>query len=261
MGPGSSRALQAEPLRPASVLLADPAWHQFVPRAEATARRAARAAGCTATILLADDRTVRRLNARDRGQDKPTNVLTYDPPAPGLPGQIVLALGVLRREAAAAHRRPSHHLAHLIVHAALHLAGLDHQQAGAARQMEMAEARILGRIGVPNPWKQGQGALPPGPPPRARPWNPSVGSVRVGGVAERVGGRGGAAQPGGTERQSASFPRLRRPASPAHALRDTPHTHGTNGRVPRDEFPGGGPGSSAPWPCFHASRIPRFPPR
>ncbi|HVB68747.1 MAG TPA: rRNA maturation RNase YbeY, partial [Acetobacteraceae bacterium] len=198
MGPGSSRALQAEPLRPASVLLADPAWHRFVPRAEATARRAAHAAGCTATILLADDRTVRRLNARDRGQDKPTNVLTYDPPAPGLPGQIVLALGVLRREAAAAHRRPNHHLAHLVVHAALHLAGLDHQQAGAAREMEMAEARILGRIGVPNPWKQGQGALPPGPPPRARPWNPSVGSVRVGGVGERVGGRGGAAQPGGT---------------------------------------------------------------
>ncbi|MGH7043845.1 MAG: rRNA maturation RNase YbeY [Acetobacteraceae bacterium] len=147
------------------MILADPAWRRFVPHAEAVARRAARAAGTDATILLADNRTVRRLNARDRGKDKPTNVLTYDPPAPGLPGQIVLALGVLKCEAAAAHRRPAHHLAHLIVHAALHLAGQDHQHAGQARRMEMAETRILGRIGVPDPWKPGQGALPPGPPP------------------------------------------------------------------------------------------------
>ena len=254
MGPGSSRALPAEPLRPASVLLADPAWRRFVPRAEATARRAARAAGCSATILLADDRTVRRLNARDRGQDKPTNVLTYDPPAPGLPGQIVLALGVLRREAATARRRPSHHLAHLIVHAALHLAGLDHQQAGEAREMEMAEARILGRIGVPNPWKQGQGALPPGPPPRARPWNPSVGSERLGGVAERVGGAG---QPRERSAKALRSPRLPRPA---HALRDTPQTLRTSRWGPGDEFPGGVQGQS-PWPCSHASRTPRSPPR
>ncbi|MDE2007814.1 MAG: rRNA maturation RNase YbeY [Rhodospirillales bacterium] len=135
------------------MLIAAPAWRRLVPRAEALARRAARAAGTGATILLADDRTVRRLNARDRGRDKPTNVLTYPPPGPGLPGQIVLAFGVLRAEAAAARRRPAHHLAHLIVHGALHLAGEDHHRAGEARRMEMAEARLLARIGVPNPWK------------------------------------------------------------------------------------------------------------
>ncbi len=135
------------------VILADPAWHRFVPRAEALARRAAAAAGARATVLLADDRLVRRLNARDRGRDRPTNVLTYDPPSPGLPGQIVLALGVLRREARAASRPPAHHLAHLVVHAALHLAGQDHVHPGAARRMEMQETRLLARLGVPNPWK------------------------------------------------------------------------------------------------------------
>lgn len=141
------------PVPPAEIVIAVPAWRCLIPRAEATARRAARVGGTGATILLADDRTVRRLNARDRGRDRPTNVLTYDPPAPGLPGQIVLALGVLRAEAAAARRRPAHHLAHLIVHAALHLAGHDHAHAGPARRMEMTEARLLARIGVPNPWK------------------------------------------------------------------------------------------------------------
>lgn len=157
MGPGCSRARSAGPAS-VRVIVADPAWRRLVPRAEAVALRAAAAAGTEATLLLADDRTVRRLNARDRGKDKPTNVLTYDPPAPGLPGQIVLALGVVRREAAAAGRRPAHHLAHLVVHAGLHLAGADHAGAGEARRMELAEARILHRIGVPNPWKPGRGA-------------------------------------------------------------------------------------------------------
>jgi len=93
---------------------------------------------------------VRQLNARHRGRNKPTNVLTYLQPAP----EVILALGVVRREAAAACRNPAHHLAHLVVHGALHLAGYDHIAAGDARRMEQAEARILRRLGVPNPWKR-----------------------------------------------------------------------------------------------------------
>jgi probable rRNA maturation factor len=60
----------------------------------------------------------------------------------------------VRREAAAAARRPAHHLAHLVVHGALHLAGHDHHRAGEARRMEQTETRILHRLGVPNPWKR-----------------------------------------------------------------------------------------------------------
>jgi probable rRNA maturation factor len=69
-------------------------------------------------------------------------------------GDIVLALGTVRREAHAQGRRPAHHLAHLVVHGCLHLQGHDHHEAGDARRMEMEEARILHRIGVPNPWKR-----------------------------------------------------------------------------------------------------------
>ena len=101
-------------------------------------------------MVLAADRTVRRLNARHRGRNKPTNVLTYEHPAP----EMILALGVVRREAAAQVRRPAHHLAHLVVHGALHLHGLNHHHPGEARRMEMAEARILHRLRVPNPWKR-----------------------------------------------------------------------------------------------------------
>jgi probable rRNA maturation factor len=34
------------------------------------------------------------------------------------------------------------------------LQGHDHHGAGEARRMEMAEARILRRLGVANPWKR-----------------------------------------------------------------------------------------------------------
>jgi probable rRNA maturation factor len=101
------------------------------------------------TIVLSDDRVVRDLNARHRGINKPTNVLTYEEPAP----EVILALGVIRAEARSAGRPPGDHLAHLVVHGALHLQGEDHEHPGDARRMEMAETRILHRIGVPNPWK------------------------------------------------------------------------------------------------------------
>ena len=154
MEPGSRcPALAGNPKgidRRVEVIVAAPAWRRLVPQAEAVATRAAVAAGAAGTVVLADDRAVQRLNARHRGRNKPTNVLTYERPAP----ELVLALGVVRREAAAAARRPAHHLAHLVVHGALHLAGHDHIGVGEARRMELAEARILHRLRVPNPWKR-----------------------------------------------------------------------------------------------------------
>jgi probable rRNA maturation factor len=144
------------------VVLADPAWRRAVPRAEALARRAAIAAlaaeGAAAgdggmTILLADDRALRRLNAQHRGKDKPTNVLSFPGGVPGHLGDIALALGVVRRESQAAGRRIEAHLAHLVAHGTLHLLGHDHLEAGEARRMERAEARVMARLRLPNPWK------------------------------------------------------------------------------------------------------------
>jgi probable rRNA maturation factor len=132
------------------LVVADPHWHRLIPNAAAVVRRAAHAAGMSGTIILSSNRDVQALNARHRGRNKPTNVLTYEHPAP----EIILALGVVRAEAQAQGRRPAHHLAHLVVHGALHLTGQDHHHPGDARRMEMAESRILHRIGVPNPWRR-----------------------------------------------------------------------------------------------------------
>lgn len=152
------------PLPGIDIVLADPAWRRALPRADALARRAAAmalaeageaaVAGAGLTILLADDRALRRLNAEHRGKDKPTNVLSF-PAEEGMGrlGDIALALGVVRREAAGAGRRLATHFAHLVAHGTLHLLGHDHLAAGEARRMERAEARVMARLGLPNPWK------------------------------------------------------------------------------------------------------------
>ncbi|GAC1348288.1 MAG: rRNA maturation RNase YbeY [Acetobacteraceae bacterium] len=151
MDPDSRRGpAPAEPagsLFKTDIIIDEPGWRRLIPDAERVARRAAEVAGGAGTVMLASDATVQRLNARHRGRNKPTNVLTFES------GDIVLALGVVRREAKAQRRRAAHHLAHLVVHGSLHLQGHDHDQPGQARRMEMEEARLLRRIGVPNPWR------------------------------------------------------------------------------------------------------------
>jgi probable rRNA maturation factor len=150
MEPGSTSA--PIPAGRATIIVADPAWRRLVRNPEAVVARAAAAAGISANVVLTSDRVVKRLNARHRGRNKPTNVLTFDA-AFGAPGEILLALGTVRREADAAGRRPAHHLAHLVVHGGLHLRGHDHQAAGEARRMELREARIMGGLRLPNPWR------------------------------------------------------------------------------------------------------------
>ena len=160
MEPGSSRpgphgAGESE----ITVVLAAPGWRAAVSRPEEVARRAAAAAlaeagaGGAVTVLLADDRAVKRLNGAHRAKAKPTNVLSFPAEAPGYLGDVALALGVVRREARGAGRRMADHLAHLVAHGALHLAGHDHLAAGEARRMERAEARVMRRLGRPNPWR------------------------------------------------------------------------------------------------------------
>ncbi len=154
--PPSSYSL---PVAAPAIIIEDRGWRRFVPRLEEWVARSIHAAQRAApealvdSVVLADDRRVRALNARHRGRNKPTNVLTFEPAGPGAGGEIVLALGVMRREAAAEGKPLPHHLAHLLVHGVLHLDGADHTHPGEARSMEMAETRILGRLGVPNPWK------------------------------------------------------------------------------------------------------------
>jgi probable rRNA maturation factor len=117
------------------------------------------------SILFTDDAAMQALNARWRGKDRPTNVLSF-PQAPGprisaasglqgagpVPlGDIVLAAETVRQEAALAEKPLEDHLSHLIIHGFLHLLGYDHETEEDAEEMEQLERTALSRIGIADP--------------------------------------------------------------------------------------------------------------
>ncbi len=115
----------------------------------------------------------RKLNARFRGRDKPTNVLSF--PAAELPGagrrgwdsnrrpagheeplplgDLVICPQVLRAEAREQKKSLRAHWAHLVVHGSLHLIGYDHEQEADATRMERREIAVLRRLGFANPYR------------------------------------------------------------------------------------------------------------
>jgi probable rRNA maturation factor len=108
------------------------------------------------TVRLVDEIEGRALNRDFRGKDYATNVLTFvysDARGAALIGDIVLCAPVLAAEAIAQGKRLRNHYAHLTVHAALHLAGMDHLTPSDAEAMEAREVRILKRLGVANPYE------------------------------------------------------------------------------------------------------------
>ncbi|KPF84822.1 rRNA maturation factor [Brevundimonas sp. AAP58] len=138
------------------------AWSAAVADVEAVVTRAARAAlgsaTGTVTILLTDDDTVRDLNARFRGKDSPTNVLSFPAaPMPGADvqplGDIVLAHETCAAEAEAQSKTLANHLTHLTVHGVLHLLGRDHEVDAEAEAMEAEEREILADLGVADPYR------------------------------------------------------------------------------------------------------------
>jgi len=111
------------------------------------------------SLLFTGDEGVRELNARWRGKDKPTNVLSFPafPVHPGdaLPpmlGDIALAFETVAREAVDEEKPFENHLRHLIVHGVLHLLGYDHETDDEAELMEGLERRALVALAIPDPY-------------------------------------------------------------------------------------------------------------
>jgi probable rRNA maturation factor len=140
-----------------TLLIEEPRWRSHrglqarLKQVAETARRAAKLKGGF-SILLANDRALRRLNRDFRGADKPTNVLSFPAAAAAYRGDIAIAYGVTKREAKDAGKNFADHAAHLVVHGVLHLAGHDHQHPKDAKAMEALEAKILARFGIADPY-------------------------------------------------------------------------------------------------------------
>jgi probable rRNA maturation factor len=104
------------------------------------------------SVVFTDDAGVRRLNARYRGKDKATNVLSFPQKSGPLLGDVILAAETIRREAALSAKPLEDHMAHLIIHGFLHLLGHDHEEDAEAEKMEQLERLALQRLGIPDPY-------------------------------------------------------------------------------------------------------------
>lgn len=108
------------------------------------------------SLLLCDDAFIKTLNQRWRGQDKPTNVLSF-PAAEGpgdtaLLGDIAVAFETMAREAEAEGKSFAAHFSHLVVHGLLHLLGYDHESDEEAEEMEGLESEVLASLGIADPY-------------------------------------------------------------------------------------------------------------
>lgn len=145
--------------------------------AEDLATRAGRAALDAATapkpselsLVLADNALVHRLNREYRGQDKPTNVLSFPltdgeevdddseklasaTDVPVLLGDVILAFETVAAEARDQGKAFADHLSHLVIHGVLHLLGFDHMTDADAEIMERLEEQVLARLGIADPY-------------------------------------------------------------------------------------------------------------
>ncbi len=157
---------------------AEPRWQESLPNAGEICRRAALAAveagACgwdgppverlEISLVLSSDTEVQALNRGYRGQDKPTNVLSFaalddeDAPLPDdgpvLLGDIIIAYETTQAEARAEGKSLQDHLSHLVVHGILHLMGFDHEEEDEAEAMEETECRVLAGLGIASPYDE-----------------------------------------------------------------------------------------------------------
>ncbi|PHR93661.1 MAG: rRNA maturation RNase YbeY [Robiginitomaculum sp.] len=107
------------------------------------------------SLAFLDDARVQALNREYRGQDKPTNVLSFPAGDHGgdvLLGDIVLGYETVAREAETRKIALTDHISHLLIHGFYHLQGYDHETDVEAEAMEALERLALCDLGIDDPY-------------------------------------------------------------------------------------------------------------
>ena len=116
---------------------------------------------CSISLSFVDAAGSQSLNNDYRGQDKPTNVLSFPAEFPSelaeqvesYPlGDIVICADVVETEALTQGKDLTAHWAHLTIHGLFHLLGYLHDQQSNATEMEKLEINTLEKLGIPNPY-------------------------------------------------------------------------------------------------------------
>ena len=109
-------------------------------------------------ISFCSAQEIKKINKQFRGQDKPTNVLSF--PDENLTnisiicnGEILICNDILLAEAKDQNKEIFNHFVHLLVHSMLHIVGYGHEQENDAILMENNEVKFLSKIGISDPYK------------------------------------------------------------------------------------------------------------
>ncbi len=119
-------------------------------------------------ILACSSKEIKCLNAKFRGKNNSTNVLSFPSTSeiyklksspkfeanidPFELGDIAIAYEVCKKEADFSKIDFEHHVYHLIIHSVLHLLGYDHEEEKNAVEMERIEVQVLANLGISNPY-------------------------------------------------------------------------------------------------------------
>lgn len=111
--------------------------------------RALDAADAELSVTLVDDPTIAELNARYRGIDRPTDVLSFSlmegdhsERRGALLGDVVVSLETAGAQARRGRRSLDDEVLRLLIHGTLHLLGHDHERDDEARRMRAEERRL-----------------------------------------------------------------------------------------------------------------------
>ncbi|MEK7330441.1 MAG: rRNA maturation RNase YbeY, partial [Candidatus Eisenbacteria bacterium] len=97
-------------------------------------------------IVLTGDAPVRELNRRCRGRDRASDVLSFgydDAPGRFVNGDLIVSMDRVAEQARRFRVTRGRELARLVIHGALHLAGLDHRTPSQRIRMRAREAGLL----------------------------------------------------------------------------------------------------------------------
>ena len=104
------------------------------------------------SIVLTNDKEIKKINHKYRNINKPTNVLSFELGDDVLLGDIYISFDTVAKEAKQENLSVNDHVAHMVVHGVLHLLGYDHINDNDAIVMENKETKILEKMGIKNPY-------------------------------------------------------------------------------------------------------------
>lgn len=97
-------------------------------------------------VVFVGDRRMQTLNARWRGKNKTTDVLSFGYSTKPVVGDIFISVPQARRQAIYMNHSARREMQELVTHGILHLLGHDHKRPRDAKKMRIAHEAIMRRL-------------------------------------------------------------------------------------------------------------------